>query len=229
MSDSEARSASFIELHGISKSIAGVPVLSGVNLVAAMYQRTAIVGPARSGKTLLLSILMGMVPADSGVATVAGLPYRVLPRAHRSAVAVFMPTLAPSQAVRRYLRGVAASVGARRSRVQQVMDVARLSEIAAERLDRLTVPQHYLVECAAAALSQPQLLVLDSLDAMVPTAVWPALDALLQAERERGAGLLVTARSAEQIPMAFHRILQLPGAVHSLAGNDAAARPEQRR
>jgi ABC-type multidrug transport system ATPase subunit len=222
MSDSEARSASFIEMHGISKSIAGVPVLSGVNLVAAMYQRTAIVGP-------LLSILMGMVPADSGVATVAGLPYRVLPRAHRSAVAVFMPTHAPSQAVRRYLRSVAASVGARRSRVQQVMDVARLSEIAAERLDRLTVPQRYLVECAAAALSQPQLLVLDSLDAMVQTAVWPALDALLQSERERVAGLLVTARSAEQIPMAFHRILQLPGAVPSLAGNDTAALLRQRR
>ncbi len=64
--------AAHVRLSGVHLSFGGRPVLSGVDLVAAAGERVAIVGENGRGKTTLLRVLAGDLPADRGEVHRAG-------------------------------------------------------------------------------------------------------------------------------------------------------------
>jgi phospholipid/cholesterol/gamma-HCH transport system ATP-binding protein len=55
-----------IRMQGVTKSFAGAPVLDGVNLDLPPGSVFGLIGPAACGKSLLLKLLTGLVPADAG-------------------------------------------------------------------------------------------------------------------------------------------------------------------
>ncbi|MBR1673297.1 MAG: ABC transporter ATP-binding protein [Fretibacterium sp.] len=63
---------SHIEVRGLWKSFGGSPLFRGLNLSFPAGEVTALMGPSGIGKTTLLHILMGLVPADAG--EIAGIP-----------------------------------------------------------------------------------------------------------------------------------------------------------
>ncbi|RKT54681.1 ABC-F family ATP-binding cassette domain-containing protein [Saccharothrix australiensis] len=58
--------AAHVRLSGVHLSFGGRPVLTGVDLVAAAGDRVAVVGENGRGKTTLLRVLAGDLPADRG-------------------------------------------------------------------------------------------------------------------------------------------------------------------
>jgi macrolide transport system ATP-binding/permease protein len=64
--------AAHVRLSGVHVSYGGHPVLAGVDLVAAAGDRVAIVGENGRGKTTLLRVLAGDLPADRGEVHRAG-------------------------------------------------------------------------------------------------------------------------------------------------------------
>lgn len=63
-----------LELIGISKSFGTRKVLSGVHLALEEGEFVSIVGSSASGKTTLVKIASGLMPADSGSVTLNGAP-----------------------------------------------------------------------------------------------------------------------------------------------------------
>jgi ATP-binding cassette subfamily F protein uup len=60
-----------LEARGLSKSIAGRTLFSGLDLILQRGERLGIVGPNGAGKTTLAKILLGQLEADSGQVTLA--------------------------------------------------------------------------------------------------------------------------------------------------------------
>jgi phospholipid/cholesterol/gamma-HCH transport system ATP-binding protein len=61
-----------IRLVDVHKGFAGKPLLRGIDLEVAAGTTLGIIGPAASGKSVLLKLLCGLMPADRGQITVAG-------------------------------------------------------------------------------------------------------------------------------------------------------------
>ncbi|NUT50687.1 MAG: ABC-F family ATP-binding cassette domain-containing protein, partial [Saccharothrix sp.] len=64
--------AAHVRLSDVHVSFGGRPVLAGVDLVAARGDRVAVVGENGRGKTTLLRVLAGDLPADRGEVRRAG-------------------------------------------------------------------------------------------------------------------------------------------------------------
>ncbi|ACY15944.1 ABC transporter ATP-binding protein [Haliangium ochraceum] len=60
-----------IRLRDVHKGFAGKPVLRGIDLEVARGKTLGIIGPAASGKSVLLKLVCGLLPADRGTITVA--------------------------------------------------------------------------------------------------------------------------------------------------------------
>ena len=61
-----------IRLVDVHKGFAGKPLLRGIDLAVPAGSTLGIVGPAASGKSVLLKLMCGLLPADSGQITVGG-------------------------------------------------------------------------------------------------------------------------------------------------------------
>jgi len=61
-------------LDSISKSVAGVPVITGVDLATRAGRTTVLIGPSGSGKTTLLRLMLGLTLPDAGTVRFAGRP-----------------------------------------------------------------------------------------------------------------------------------------------------------
>ncbi|ESA37490.1 abc-type transport system [Leptolyngbya sp. Heron Island J] len=63
---------SILELRGISKAFGTKRILDNVNLTVSRGDAIALIGPSGTGKSTILRIIAGLLPADSGEIYVAG-------------------------------------------------------------------------------------------------------------------------------------------------------------
>ena len=61
-----------VEVHGLKKSFGSVHALRGLDLTVPVGQVTGFLGPNGSGKSTTIRILLGLLRADGGRATVLG-------------------------------------------------------------------------------------------------------------------------------------------------------------
>jgi nitrate/nitrite transport system ATP-binding protein len=64
--------AAILELKGVTKSYPGTPVLNGIDLAVEEGEFVAILGFSGTGKTTLISLIAGLIEADSGDVLVRG-------------------------------------------------------------------------------------------------------------------------------------------------------------
>jgi ABC-2 type transport system ATP-binding protein len=79
-----------IQIRGLVKRFGARPVtaVNGLSFDVAPGTVTGFLGPNGAGKTTTLRILLGLVSADAGTATIDGRPYRELPEPLHQAGAV---------------------------------------------------------------------------------------------------------------------------------------------
>ena len=61
-------------LEGVTKTYPAARALDAIDLTISPGERVAVLGPSGSGKTSLLHVMGGVVPPDSGTATIEGQP-----------------------------------------------------------------------------------------------------------------------------------------------------------
>ena len=123
---------------------------------------TGFLGPNGAGKTTTLRIILGLVRATAGTATVMGRSYRALDDPTRRVGAVLeAANFHPGRSGRNHLRVLATATGIPHSRVEEVLKLVDLSDAAGRRAGGYSLGMRQRLSLAGALLGDPQVLILD--------------------------------------------------------------------
>ncbi|HRC57223.1 MAG TPA: ABC transporter ATP-binding protein [Kofleriaceae bacterium] len=180
-----------LTLREVCKSFGRRQVLREVSLQVHRGEVVGLVGPNGAGKTTLLRIAVGLLDADRGAASIAGL---ALARARVAAQGLvgYLPEQVPCPrelTVESYLlhRAGIKGLGARRQgAVQRALALAELAEVRRQVIGTLSKGFRQRVGLADAVLADPPLLVLDEPSSgLDPMAARRLRDRLREAAGER--------------------------------------------
>ncbi|MFI7450079.1 ABC transporter ATP-binding protein [Nonomuraea sp. NPDC049714] len=137
-------------------------ILTGITFRARPGRVTGFLGPNGAGKSSTLRILLGLDRATAGTALIDGVPFAEL----RDPLATVGAMLDGSGAHRArtgraHLRWVARSAGLPRSRVDEVLEVAGLTDAASKRVGGYSMGMGCRLGLATALLGDPRILILD--------------------------------------------------------------------
>jgi ABC-2 type transport system ATP-binding protein len=194
-------SSAEIELRGLVKSFRGpdgpIRAVRGVDVTIAAGETVALLGPNGAGKSTTIDMLLGLLAPDEGSVSVFG-------RSPADAVAhgAVGGMLQTGQLIRdlsvRELVAMMASLYPAPLEVEEALELAGVSEIAAQRTNKLSGGQTQRVRLAVALVSDPQLLVLDeptvALDVEGRHAFW----ATMRASAARGTTIVFATHYLEE-------------------------------
>jgi ABC-2 type transport system ATP-binding protein len=125
-------------------------------------QVTGFLGPNGAGKSTTMRMIVGLDRPDSGTVTVDGRQYADL-TAPISHVGVLLDAKAiqPSRSAYNHLRAIAATHGIPASRVESVIDLVGLSEVAKKRVGGFSLGMGQRLGIAVALLGNPDVVILD--------------------------------------------------------------------
>ncbi|BAS16313.1 bacitracin transport ATP-binding protein BcrA [Arthrobacter sp. Hiyo8] len=159
---SDPAGAFAIETHGLSKHFGRHTAVDGLTMRVPKGAIAGFIGPNGAGKTTTLRLLLGLVRADAGSATVLGHSLtefeRYLPRV---GALVEAPAFYPGLSGRTNLEVLARLGGHPGSRVSELLEVVGLSDRARDRVGTYSLGMKQRLGVAMALLPDPELLILD--------------------------------------------------------------------
>nr|WP_152821763.1 MULTISPECIES: ABC transporter ATP-binding protein [unclassified Corynebacterium] len=123
---------------------------------------TGFLGPNGAGKSTTMRMIVGLDRPSAGSATIDGTPYARLREPLRH-VGVLLDAKAvhPHRTAARHLQWIAAANGIPRSRVDEVLGVVGLGDVAGKKAGGFSLGMGQRLGLAAALLGDPHTLVLD--------------------------------------------------------------------
>jgi iron(III) transport system ATP-binding protein len=203
-----AGSAGGIAVANLYKSFGAHPVLAGLDLIVPRGSFTAILGESGSGKTTLLRLLAGFDRPDRGTLrigerTVDGESVHVHPEHRRIGYVPQEGGLFPHLTVAANV-GFGLSRKARRQRVDDLLELVGLADLARRFPHQLSGGQQQRVALARALAVEPDVVLLDepfaSLDAHMRASVREEVQRILRASAT--TTLLVTHDQDEALSLA---------------------------
>ncbi|KQM63425.1 ABC transporter ATP-binding protein [Sphingomonas sp. Leaf17] len=182
-----------ITASGLVKTFGGRRVVDGVDLIVPRGAVYGVLGPNGAGKTTTLRMLLGIIEPDEGHRTLLG---NDNPRDASDQVG-YLPEergLYPAMKAREAiafmgaLRGLDWKTG--RARAATLLDSAGLAHAADQKIRKLSKGMAQLVQLLGSVVHQPDLLVLDEPFSGLDPVNQERLEALILAERDRGATIL---------------------------------------
>ena len=178
-----------VELRRLGRSFDGTVALHDVDAVLPARRFVVVTGPSGSGKTTLLSLLAGLDLPTTGTAVVLGTEVGALDRTARArfrrerlALVRQEPGLVPFLSVR---ENVLAGLELRRvdrreveGRADESLRTVGLSELAEQRVDRLSAGERQRAAIARAVAARPALLLADEPTARLDEANATSIGAL---------------------------------------------------
>ena len=151
-----------IVIQGLTKRFGSVLAVNDLSFSVPAGRVTGFLGPNGAGKTTTLRILLGLVHADAGAATVNGRRYSELADPARTVGAVLeATTFHPGRRARDHLRILATAGDVAISRVDETLDIVGLSDAGHRRVGGFSLGMRQRLGLAAALLGDPQILILD--------------------------------------------------------------------
>ena len=178
---------------GLVKKFGGRRVVDGVDLTVPTGAIYGVLGPNGAGKTTTLRMLLGIIEPDEGERRVLG---RTAPRDASDSIG-YLPEergLYPAMKARDAiafmgaLRGLDRKAG--RIRAAEMMEAVGLGHAVDEKIRKLSKGMAQLVQLLGSIVHQPALLVLDEPFSGLDPVNQEKLEALIIAERDRGATIL---------------------------------------
>jgi ABC-2 type transport system ATP-binding protein len=123
---------------------------------------TGFLGPNGAGKSTTMRMLVGLESPTSGRATINGRSYREH-RAPLTEIGVLLDARAahPGRSARNHLLAIAATHSIAAARVDHVLDVVGLTEVAGRRVGSFSLGMGQRLGIAAALLGDPHTIMLD--------------------------------------------------------------------
>src|SRR6201992_3562915 len=151
-----------IEVHQLSKRYGDKLAVDDLSFVVRPGVVTGFPGPNGAGKSTTMRLLLGLDRASAGTATITGRPYRQL-AAPRCEVGALLEARAihTGRSARNHLLALAATHGIGRRRVDEVLDVVGLAQVAGKRVGGFSLGMGQRLGIASALLGDPHTLILD--------------------------------------------------------------------
>jgi ABC-2 type transport system ATP-binding protein len=153
---------STIRIQNLTKRYGPVLGVDDLSFEVRPGQVTGFLGPNGSGKTTTLRILLGLASPSAGTATIGGLPYHQLPDPVRQVgAALDSNTFHPGRSAAQHLRIIATVTGLPRRRVDEVLGLTGLADVAGRRVGGFSLGMRQRLSLAGALLGDPGVLVFD--------------------------------------------------------------------
>ena len=151
-----------IEVADLHKRYRKATAVDGLSFSVPPGRITAFLGPNGAGKTTTLRILLGLVRATSGSATIDGKAYRELAEPVRQVGAVLEASnYHPKRSGRSHLRVLCTATGLPWSRADELLEFVGIASAAGRAVGGYSLGMRQRLSVAGALLGDPQLLVLD--------------------------------------------------------------------
>jgi putative spermidine/putrescine transport system ATP-binding protein len=159
-------SEAMVRLVAVEKSYGAVRALSPTSLDIAKGEFLTLLGPSGSGKTTLLNLIAGSVPPSSGSLWIAGRDVTRLPPNQRDLGMVFqnyalMPHMTVFENIAFPLKVRKRPASEIRKRVDEVLEVVRLSGYANRKPRELSGGQQQRIAIARCLVYDPALILMD--------------------------------------------------------------------
>ena len=151
-----------IQARGLTKRFGPRLAVDGLSFDVRPGRVTGFLGPNGSGKSTTMRLILGLDHPDAGQARIGGRRYRELGWPLREAGALLEARAwHAGQTDRSHLAALAASNGIGRRRVDEVLGLVGLGEVAGQRAGKFSLGMAQRLGIAAALLGDPAVLLLD--------------------------------------------------------------------
>ncbi|NLP83470.1 ABC transporter ATP-binding protein [Microbacterium sp. CFH 90308] len=151
-----------LEFSNVTKRFGAVTAVSGLTARVEPGRVTGFLGPNGAGKTTTLRILLGLVRATDGTATIGGVPYARIEKPLHSVGAVLeASSFHPGRTAANHLQIYAQAAGLGKARVDEVLGLVGLTDAAGRKVGGYSLGMRQRLGLAYALLGDPGVLVLD--------------------------------------------------------------------
>jgi ABC-2 type transport system ATP-binding protein len=151
-----------IEARGLTKRYGAKTAVDHLSFTVEPGRVTGFLGPNGAGKSTTMRLILGLDRPQSGAATINGRRYADLPTPLRVVGALLeAKAMHTGRSAYNHLLFLAQSQGLPRSRVDQVLALVGLTDVARKRTGGFSLGMSQRVGIAAALLGDPQVLILD--------------------------------------------------------------------
>ncbi|HWB23332.1 MAG TPA: ABC transporter ATP-binding protein [Gaiellaceae bacterium] len=167
-----------IELTGLTKSYGAVRAVRGIDISVAAGETVALLGPNGAGKSTTIDMMLGLLDPDGGEVSVFGKTPSAAVDAGSVGAMLQTGALIRDLTVRELVT-MMASLYPNPLGIDDVLTLTGLTEVAAQRTNKLSGGQTQRVRFAVALVSNAELLVLDeptvAMDVEGRHAFWTAM------------------------------------------------------
>jgi ABC-2 type transport system ATP-binding protein len=199
-----------IEIDGLTKRYGDKTAVDGLSFVVEPGVVTGFLGPNGAGKSTTMRMIAGLDRPTSGTVRVNGQQYRHC-AAPMSELGILLDarSVHPGLSARNNLLALARTAGIGRRRVDEVIELAGLAEVAGARAGGFSLGMGQRLGVAAALLGQPQTVVLDEpVNGLDPDGVrWIRL--LLRSLAEEGRTVFLSSHLMSEMAQTATRLVIL--------------------
>jgi ABC-2 type transport system ATP-binding protein len=150
-----------IEARGLAKSYGGKPAVAGLSFDVRPGTVTGFLGPNGAGKSTTMRLMLGLDRGE-GTCTFDGQPFTAYTQPMRAIGALLeAKPFHPTRSARNHLRMLAAANDIPRGRVDEVLGLVGLADVAGKKPSTFSLGMGQRLGLAAALLGNPHTLILD--------------------------------------------------------------------
>jgi ABC-2 type transport system ATP-binding protein len=151
-----------IEVRDLTKRYGPKLAVDHLSFTVEPGRVTGFLGPNGAGKSTTMRLVLGLDHPNAGSATINGRPYHELNRPLRTVGALLeAKSVHGGRSARNHLRFLAETQGLPRRRVDEVLGLVGLLEVASKRAGGFSLGMSQRLGIAAALLGDPEVLLLD--------------------------------------------------------------------
>jgi ABC-2 type transport system ATP-binding protein len=151
-----------ITLEALTKRYGDTTAVDALELTVSSGRVTGFLGPNGAGKSTTMRMILGLDTATEGHALIDGRPYAAWPVPLTKVGALLdAKALHPRRTARNHLIAMARSNGIPVSRVDEVLSIVGLDEVARKRAGQFSLGMGQRLGIAGALLGDPEVLMFD--------------------------------------------------------------------
>ncbi|MEH0147108.1 ABC transporter ATP-binding protein [Corynebacterium sp. Q4381] len=151
-----------IEVQGLTKRYGAVTAVDDLTFTVKPGVVTGFLGPNGAGKSTTMRMILGLDKPTQGTSLIDGTPYPSLTNpAQKVGALLDAKGVHPNRSARASLLWQAQAAGLPTSRVDEVLELVGLTDVAGKRVGGFSLGMNQRLGIAAALLGDPEYLILD--------------------------------------------------------------------